>query len=200
MASIVKDAPEGFGVAVEILNSFNEEDLILLGSEVTQFLQYKIGAVNVNKWREKLSDNKNKLDETKLQSCINALIYIYRCSAKEKLSVEQLRTDLGTSIMFSESTLTSLCTVWSKQGPIMMSSGLSEHILGVGQLLDIQWKVGVAMCSDHCKQLNSPFVTLVLTVSDTRGNIKSHTLELTMEQFRNFNKQLKDIGRMMEMV
>lgn len=55
------------------------------------------------------------------------------------------------------------------------------------QLIDIQWKVGVAMSSDQCKNLNSPFVTLTLTVSDPAGNLKTHTLELTMEQFRVFH-------------
>ena len=52
------------------------------------------------------------------------------------------------------------------------------------QLVDVQWKVGVAMSSDECKSLSSPFVTLSLTVANPSGQLQTHTLELTMIQFR----------------
>ena len=65
-----------------------------------------------------------------------------------------------------------------------MNFKVSDQLLDVGKLIDLKWKVGMAVSSDSCKNLNSPFVCLSLTISDGSGNIKMHDLELSMAQFR----------------
>lgn len=190
----------GYEFAVELLNSVKPEDLTELGCEVLQFLQYKIGAINTEKWRKKLQETFKEFDLQKTQSIINALIYTYRSAAQTSMTDEQFTTELASSMVFSDTTCTTLSNLWSMQGKQLMSCRLTEHALGVGQLIDVQWKVGVAMSSDTCKQLNSPFVSLTLTVADPGGNLKTYPLELTMDQFRNFTNQLKEIGKVLEMV
>ncbi|XP_060563437.1 COMM domain-containing protein 6-like isoform X3 [Ruditapes philippinarum] len=184
MASIMKEAPNGYESAIELINSLKHEDLTELGSEVLQFLQYKIGAVNTEKWRKKLEESAEGNDLQKTQSIINALIYTFRSAARYRVTVEELTAELDSSMVFSDKTCTILCNLWSTQGKQLMSCSLGDHVLGVGQLIDVQWKVGMAMSSDTCRQLNSPFVTLTLTVADAGGNLKTHPLELTMDQFR----------------
>ncbi|XP_045203244.2 COMM domain-containing protein 6-like [Mercenaria mercenaria] len=200
MASIVKEAPDGYESAVELINALKQEDLTELGSEVLQFLQYKIGAVNTEKWRQKLEGYAKETDLQKTQNIINALIYTFRSAARNRTNIEEFTAELASSMVFSDTTRTTLCNLWSMQGKQLMSCSLGDHVLGVGQLIDVQWKVGMAVSSDTCRQLNSPFVTLTLTVADSGGNLKTHPLELTMDQFRNFTNQLKEIGKVLEMV
>lgn len=52
------------------------------------------------------------------------------------------------------------------------------------QLVDMKWKLGVAVSSDECKSLNSPFVTMTLRVADSSGKISTHTIEMTVTQFQ----------------
>lgn len=52
------------------------------------------------------------------------------------------------------------------------------------QLVDMTWKLGIAVCSDECKSLNSPFVTMTLKVADASGKVSTHTFELTLTQFQ----------------
>lgn len=61
------------------------------------------------------------------------------------------------------------------------------------QLVDIKWKLGVAVCSDECKSLNSPFVTMILKVADASGKISTHTFELTIPQFQVNHVELNEI-------
>ncbi|XP_041358654.1 COMM domain-containing protein 6-like [Gigantopelta aegis] len=70
----------------------------------------------------------------------------------------------------------------------------------VGQLIDMKWKLGMAVSSDECKHLNSPYITLMMTVTDSSGKVGNHSLEMTTAQFFNFSRQLKDIAALMETV
>ncbi|KAK7097787.1 COMM domain-containing protein 6-like [Littorina saxatilis] len=70
----------------------------------------------------------------------------------------------------------------------------------VGQLLDIRWKLGLAVSSDECKNLNFPFVTMTLKTADSSGQEHSRTVEMTLTQFRNMSKQLQEMAKSMETV
>ena len=56
------------------------------------------------------------------------------------------------------------------------------------QLVDMTWKLGIAVCSDECKSLNSPFVTMTLKVADASGKVSTHTFELSLTQFQVYVK------------
>ncbi|XP_052796113.1 COMM domain-containing protein 6-like [Mya arenaria] len=200
MADILQGAPDGFGAAVTLMNQLNADHLSKLSKDVIQFLQYTLGVVNTDSWCKKVQESGTKFTKENIQNIINALIYLYRSSAKADLSEEDFMSMLSSSTVFQPSSCSCLSAVWTEQRHQLQSSNIKQHILGVGQLLDIQWKVGVAVSSDQCRNLNSPYVTLTLTVADPDGSVKIHTLELTTIQFRNFTNQLKEIGRMLDMV
>ena len=69
-----------------------------------------------------------------------------------------------------------------------------DLICSVGRLVDLKWKLGLAMSSSRADTLHTPFVTLVLTVSDNRGDISIHSLELTLSEFGGLSKSLKEIA------
>ncbi|XP_055004705.1 COMM domain-containing protein 6 isoform X2 [Boleophthalmus pectinirostris] len=73
-------------------------------------------------------------------------------------------------------------------------------MLSIGQLVDMQWKLGMAVSSDTCRSLNSPYVMVMLKVADPSGQICQKSFEMTIPQFQNLHTHFKDIAAVMETV
>lgn len=52
------------------------------------------------------------------------------------------------------------------------------------QLVDMQWKLGMAVSSDTCRSLNSPYVSLLLKIIEPSGQISQRSFEMTIPQFQ----------------
>uniref|UniRef100_A0A7N6AYG9 TBC1 domain family member 4 n=1 Tax=Anabas testudineus TaxID=64144 RepID=A0A7N6AYG9_ANATE len=50
--------------------------------------------------------------------------------------------------------------------------------------VDMQWKLGMAVSSDTCRSLNSPYVCLLLKIVEPSGNICQRSFEMTVPQFQ----------------
>ncbi|XP_072332268.1 COMM domain-containing protein 6 isoform X3 [Scyliorhinus torazame] len=74
------------------------------------------------------------------------------------------------------------------------------NTLELTELVDLQWKLGMAISSDSCRSLNHPYVTMMLKVADPSGEIISRSFEMTVPQFRNFSKQFREVATALEMV
>ncbi|KAM4863288.1 COMM domain-containing protein 6 isoform X1 [Urocitellus parryii] len=87
----------------------------------------------------------------------------------------------------------------------MEASGSQEPILDAksqvtNQLVDFQWKLGMAVSSDSCRSLKYPYVAVMLKVADHSGQVKNKSFEMTIPQFQNFYRQFKDIAAIIETV
>ena len=70
----------------------------------------------------------------------------------------------------------------------------------MGTLVDLDWKLGVAARSNHCKALSAPYVGMVLKVADSEGNVKAHSMELTVPEFLELSKKMERLQAVMETV
>lgn len=68
------------------------------------------------------------------------------------------------------------------------------------QLVDFQWKLGMAVSSDSCRSLKYPYVAVMLKVADHSGQVSSKSIEMTIPQFQNFYRQFKEIAAVIETV
>nr|XP_012996823.1 COMM domain-containing protein 6 [Cavia porcellus] len=71
----------------------------------------------------------------------------------------------------------------------MEGSGSREPVLDAksevtSQLIDFQWKLGMAVSSDSCRSLKYPYVTVMLKVADHSGQVKNISFEMTVPQFQ----------------
>uniref|UniRef100_A0A8C1SKW6 TBC1 domain family member 4 n=1 Tax=Cyprinus carpio TaxID=7962 RepID=A0A8C1SKW6_CYPCA len=48
----------------------------------------------------------------------------------------------------------------------------------------IQWKLGMAVSSDTCRSLNSPFISVLMKIADTSGEMSFKSFEMTVQQFQ----------------
>ena len=57
------------------------------------------------------------------------------------------------------------------------------RIFNVGQLLGLDWKLGVSLSASSCPKLQSPFVTLRIRTRDGSGVLQTKCVELTLDEF-----------------
>ena len=58
------------------------------------------------------------------------------------------------------------------------------YIRGCFQLVDMQWSLGMSMASSNCRNLNSPFVSVVLKVAEQSGVVTERSFEMTVPEFK----------------
>jgi len=86
--------------------------------------------------------------------------------------------------------------IFSSQCNVLMSS---IDVLNVGQLVDLEWRIGIAVKSSSCNNLAAPYVSVLAKVADPGNHkITSHTFELSIPQFMDFAKNFRDISDLME--
>ncbi|XP_051938469.1 COMM domain-containing protein 6 [Hippocampus zosterae] len=141
------------------------------------------------------------LGHESLQSIIRFLTITFRSAAKSKLSADDLvsRLEQGSK-NWSKPSLKVLHSLWSQHGESVQIQQTAQDLLSVGRLVDMQWKLGMAVSSDTCRSLNSPFVTILLKIAEPSGQISRKAFEMTVPQFQNFHKQMKELAVVMETI
>ncbi|TRY88173.1 hypothetical protein DNTS_026877 [Danionella cerebrum] len=164
-------------------------------------LQDQTGAVDLIETCDKFQRAGINLDQTAVQDIVNLMSYYFRLGAKSNLSADDLVSRLSQfSSVFSKPTLQLVHCLWTEHGPILHSQQELLSMASIGQLVDIQWKLGMAVSSDTCRSLNSPFISVLMKIADTSGEASYKTFEMTVPQFQNFYKQFKEMASVLETV
>ncbi|XP_071485738.1 COMM domain-containing protein 6-like [Diadema antillarum] len=196
----MQSVPDGYSEAVAYLNSMPQDVVAELCQEVLAFLTYKKGSLESAPFVPKLQAAGLEASTESVRGAANALSYLFRSAARNQISGEDLGKELSGSLAWSDSNIAAVKHVWNQQGRSLMSPELADVVLGVGKLVDLKWKLGVAMSSNNCRNLNSPFITISLKVADPSGQVRERSFELTVPEFRNFSKQLKEMAAVLETV
>ncbi|XP_018558199.1 COMM domain-containing protein 6 [Lates calcarifer] len=141
------------------------------------------------------------LDHEALQNLIRFLLLTFRSAGKDNLTGDDLvsRLEKGSN-KWSKAALQVLHRLWSEHGASVHAQQEIQASLSIGQLADVQWKLGMAVSSDTCRSLNSPYVCLLLKIIEPSGHICQKSFEMTIPQFQNFHKQFKEMAAVMETV
>ncbi|KAF0026668.1 hypothetical protein F2P81_021405 [Scophthalmus maximus] len=126
---------------------------------------------------------------------------IFKSAGKSNISGDELvsRLEDGSS-KWPKASLQVLHRLWTEHGASVHAQQDVQAILSIGQLVDMQWKLSMAVSSDTCRSLNSPYVCLLLKVVEPSGHICQRSFEMTIPQFQNFHKQFKEMAAVMETV
>ncbi|XP_031554957.1 COMM domain-containing protein 6-like [Actinia tenebrosa] len=193
---ILTNIPQGFNAAVEKIKIIPQDIFAEICQDVADFLQYKLSVIDTEQHQKRL--NQAGIDcDAKLVS--NVITYIFRSSAKAKATPNQLIEELSAAMIWEESSLAVIKHIWNEQGNFLCSPDLVKT-LNVGQLVDMRWKLSIGMSSSICRNLNAPYITLLITVSDSSGNLKSKSCELTVSEFKKFSSLMREMSSMLETV
>ncbi|XP_058471090.1 COMM domain-containing protein 6 [Solea solea] len=142
-----------------------------------------------------------RLDHEALHSMIRFLLLTFRSAGKNNLSGDDLVSRLEEgSKNWSKASLQVVHRLWSAQGALVRAQQEVHAMLSIGQLVDMQWKLGMAVSSDTCRSLNSPYVCLLLKIVEPSGHICQKSFEMTIPQFQNLHKQFKEMAAVMDTV
>ncbi|XP_016388948.1 COMM domain-containing protein 6-like [Sinocyclocheilus rhinocerous] len=141
------------------------------------------------------------LDQKAVQDIIKLTTYYFRLAAKSNLSADVLVSKLTEcSSKWSKSTLQLVHQLWTEHGALLHAHQEVLTMASIGQLVDIQWKLGMAVSSDTCRSLNSPFICVLMKIADTSGEMSYKSFEMTVQQFQNFYRQFKEMASVLETV
>ncbi|OCT95510.1 COMM domain-containing protein 6 isoform X1 [Xenopus laevis] len=139
-----------------------------------------------------------QISEDELRKIIRGVTALFSTAAKYNVTCEELLSRLISKL--PKQILQVIRHVWNEEGRRLTELKKSRDLLPSGELVDFQWKIGMAVSSDSCRSLNHPYVTVELKVSDYSGQITSKIFELTIPEFQNFYKQFKDMSAVLETV
>ncbi|XP_011487615.1 COMM domain-containing protein 6 [Oryzias latipes] len=135
------------------------------------------------------------------QEIIRFLLLTFRSAGQRNISADELVSKLEEgSLKWSKASLQVLHRLWSEQGAAVHAQQEVQAALRIGQVVDVQWRLGMAVSSDICRSLNSPYVTLLLKIAEPSGLICQKSFEMSVPQFQNFHKQFKEMAALMETV
>lgn len=142
-----------------------------------------------------------RLEHEALQNIVRFLLLTFRSAGKSNLSGDELvsRLEEGSN-RWPKASLQVMRGLWGEQGALVHAQQEVQATLSIGQLVDLQWKLGMAVSSDTCRSLNSPYVSLLLRIAEPSGHVSQRSFELTVPQFQNFHKQIKEMAAVMETV
>lgn len=194
----LSNSPQGFTNAAKSLNQLPQGLLAEMCQDVIAFLQYRVGFINVDEHQMNITCTCHSTPLPSAQECINALTFMFRSAAEHKLSWEKVTEELKASMEWSELAILVIGHIWKEEGASIID--IQQRMLNIGQLVSMEWRLGISMSSNTCRALNSPYVTLVFTVVNdvVTGTTKKYSMELSMQQFRNFSTQLKEMSSLLE--
>ncbi len=140
---------------------------------------------------------------TDLESALHALLFIAREASSRKLNATALEAALTSRSELSAAIRAEFVRQYAEalqaDGTLLGSTAAATG-LRLGQLVALDWKVGVGLASSDCAALGAPFVSLKLRVADASGKERTHALELTLEQFRELESNFEQIAAQLETV
>lgn len=75
---------------------------------------------------------------------------------------------------------------WSERREAALADAQSafSRLLNIGQLVDFQWKIGLAVASGDVSRLGRPYVAVEFKIADTEGAVQHTNLELSLSDFQ----------------
>ena len=73
-----------------------------------------------------------------------------------------------------------------------------KESFSIGQLVSLDWTLGMSMASSQCDSLLCPFVRLTLQVADADGAVQTQNVELTYDEFQKMARTFKDVAAKLE--
>jgi len=203
-----KIIPPGFFSANEILNSLPTAVSSHLINKTFDIIRNQAGSVSVEKYVQLAGDVLQSVDGDPtdiIQSAINAVEFIFMNAMTVKPKGSEFGQALAQQTDIKKELISIFDIAWQTHlegGEDIDTTATSTTLkaLRLGQLVGIDWKLGIGISSSHCKNLHAPFVSMVVKVADPTGHINSSYMELTLNEFNEFAKTFRDISQQLDTV
>ncbi|XP_067419336.1 COMM domain-containing protein 6 isoform X2 [Emydura macquarii macquarii] len=177
--------PFDFGSTGDTIKLIPQDLFAELCEQIIQHLHCRIPGVNTVELCQRFQTAGVEMNVADLEKVVNVVSFLFSTAAKNNLSPEELSTGLGNAVsMLPKHAVHVIHHIWNEQGKSISVSEDARNMATVGQIIDIQWKLGMAVSSDSCRSLKYPYVTMTLKVANSSGQIMSKSFEMTIPQFQ----------------
>lgn len=192
---------QGVNKVVDNICKLSPDLLAEACQHILTYLQGQTRGVDSAEISDRFQRGGVRIDPDALQNIIRFLLLTFRSAGKSNLSGDDLvsRLEEGSN-KWPKASLQVLHRLWSEHGALVQAQQEVQATLSIGRLVDMQWRLSMAVSSDTCRSLNSPYVSLLLKIVDPSGQICQKSFEMTIPQFQNFHKQFKEMAAVMETV
>lgn len=164
--------------------------------------------------RQLVKDEKDLLERSvsqEIQNALNCLTFIYKSAIRNKVSTavtfgkclrRQTQMDTGRIKILSQHYahlyVVEKNDLEKEQKTTKKSIGKMDSVFNLQRLKAMDWKLSVSMSSFCCENLNDAKVTLVFTLDDRQNNrqVNKHSVELSLEEFRQFYASFADMANL----
>jgi hypothetical protein len=186
---------EGCLSAVEVFCAFPEELQKELCSVVARYVLGSSAEFSIDAFLERVSVAGLHCECKAAEDASGLILHLYRVARRLNLDANQLAEQLSTTSAWTQQSVSVVKNTWEQQ--VQLSPSATQFV-NIGQLVDMEWCFGMSMSSSSCRSLNSPFITVLLKVAEPSGLIVSRSFEMTMPEFQNFARQIREMAHTFE--
>lgn len=191
----------GFNKGIENISRLSAELLAETCLHILSYLQGQSKGIDSAEISDRFQKAGVQFEHDAVEGLVRFLLMTFRSAGKSNLSADELLSRLEESnSKWPKASLQVLHRLWSECGALVHAQQEVQAMLSINQIVDLQWKLGMALSSDTCRSLNSPYVTLLLKFVEASGQICHRSFEMTIPQFQNFHRQFREIAAVMETV
>eukprot|EP00301_Raphidiophrys_heterophryoidea_P011396 c17504_g1_i1.p1 GENE.c17504_g1_i1~~c17504_g1_i1.p1 ORF type:complete len:202 (-),score=45.73 c17504_g1_i1:214-819(-) len=149
------------------------------------------------------------LTEQQEQSLQEALLFIYRCAESSKVATQEFFDEVQMLTPLSDATVQVMAKIWSQKSRYVVSGPTTDSADGEGEgtstthgehgsLLGVDWVLGINMSSSQCARVQEPYVVVNFKVAAGQGRVESHTIEMTIPEFRKLKQEFESMSAALE--
>ncbi|XP_040197317.1 COMM domain-containing protein 6 [Rana temporaria] len=190
----------GFEKSSNLIKSLPPDLFAELCQQIVSGLQCQSVGVDQTHFCQRFQATGVEASIDEVRNVINAVTCLFSTAAKHRLSSDALYNFVVSKYKLPKQILQVIRHVWNEEGKSLLENEGSRDLLPALQLVDFQWKIGMAVSSDNCRSLNHPYVTVSLNVADSSGQVTNKVFEMSIAEFQNFHKQFKEMSAALETV
>jgi hypothetical protein len=146
--------------------------------------------------RTALNVHSHVVSQDDMQSALNALHFVFRTALSSALDAEALARALHSASDFSAEAREQIVKVWASEAAGRKPQ--THDAPKLGQLVGIDWKLGVGVASSHCAALRAPFVSLRLRIADAQGHVSHQAVEVSLREFRDLLRSFQQMATQLD--
>mmetsp|Transcript_46352 Transcript_46352/g.119620 ORF Transcript_46352/g.119620 Transcript_46352/m.119620 type:complete len:203 (-) Transcript_46352:375-983(-) len=187
--------PPGFYTSVEYLHEIPDNALLNISRRVAKTVAKIASKLNVEDAAQLITDEGGEMGVKGVEAIINTVDHIFRVCLRDGIEAKDIVKGLRSKAAFGDVQAKAVATAWHEAvTKAKEDSGENTYfdMLSIGKLKDVKCSMGVAVSSSTVKTLKIPIVNMRLTVVKPSGEEVVQTLELTVDEYRDFAKKARE--------
>ena len=196
---VLKNIPRGLVETGGAINAIPSGLLMEMCQDILAFLSHSAPFLNTEYYQEICHYYVEPLGQ-EVPPVMETVQFVFECAARSKATPQQLIADMKQVLLLSQEKLIVFQDIWELEGAGLIEKSQAPTDLNIGRLVAFDWKLVVGISSNTCKNLTTSSIDVRLKVSTPNGQVNTHSFFMSLPEFQQFSKQIRDMVQMLETV